>query len=199
MNGKKLPTYIVDALIYSGFDTKIALSSIKSEDINAIEQFVNENPDKFVESFKTSIYENIKPFKLIPGHRALILNIPTVLKENSIPKKAKAIRIELNENELKETLISKIQSYEQNNGYEFKITIDQIERFQKNDEEYKCHVKCSFCAKSFLCTYKTYWNNSNLIKHLKTHFQIIEMNSVRANRIQNNADNNQSEDESGSF
>lgn len=180
MNGKKLPAFIVDVLKYSGFDTKIALANINSEDINAIEKFIDENSTKFVESFKNSVYENIKPFKFIPGHRALILNIPIVLKEHEVLKKPKSTRKELSENELKELLISKIQNYEQKYHYEFKLTIDDIKSFETVNGEYKCYVNCKFCAKSFLCTFKMHWMTSNLFKHLKTHFEEIEIQSVRS-------------------
>lgn len=69
-------------MIASGYDTKIALKSIiDDEAIGEIQQIVNENLDRNKNYLQGSSYEGVESFRLLPGHRRLIMNLHNYIRE----------------------------------------------------------------------------------------------------------------------
>lgn len=72
---EEIPKEVVYILTTSGFDSKIAIKTLKHNAISEIENFFNENLTEHSSGFIGTRYENMKPFKLAPGHVALILGL----------------------------------------------------------------------------------------------------------------------------
>lgn len=80
---EKIPHDILKILDGCYFDSAISLSSITSSTIDEIEQYVNENTDVV----KNTSYEGVLPFKLKPGHKSFLLQLPIRLKESNFDNK----------------------------------------------------------------------------------------------------------------
>lgn len=75
--GEQIPKPLVYILNESGFNTKIALKNIIPEKtITQVENFFNKNYDKLKKGLLGSIYENVLPFNIVPGHRIFIESLP---------------------------------------------------------------------------------------------------------------------------
>lgn len=83
--GEKLPSNLEKILIETGFDTKSAIKLINSDSIHSIEEYINSNTNLL----KDTPYENTIPFKLKPGHKALILSLPVVISQEKVKIKRK--------------------------------------------------------------------------------------------------------------
>lgn len=81
LSGEELPDVIVYILTASGFDSKSALMNIGKEHITNIEEFFNAKYEALANGLKGSVYENDRPFKILPGHCALIEDIPRYLNQ----------------------------------------------------------------------------------------------------------------------
>lgn len=77
------PESVIYILYKCGFESKIALRSITDESIKFIEQYFDDNFDELAEELIG--YGSNRPFKLLPGHRAFIQNIPELMKKLEIP------------------------------------------------------------------------------------------------------------------
>lgn len=77
---EEIPKCVQFILNETGFNTKWALEAIKSEHILQIEEYFNENYDRLSSGLLGSIYENMVPFKVAPGHRVLIESLPKYVK-----------------------------------------------------------------------------------------------------------------------
>lgn len=69
---EEIPPDIARILCECGFETKTAILKIAPADINEIEQYVNED----LSMLKNTSYEGVSHFKLKPGHRLFILDLP---------------------------------------------------------------------------------------------------------------------------
>lgn len=76
-NDDKIPDSVVYILYNTGFDTKAALKSISEECIKTIEEHFNDNFDELISDLAD--YRRNRPFKILPGHRALILTLPEMM------------------------------------------------------------------------------------------------------------------------
>lgn len=128
---------------------------------------------------KGTFYEELRPFELLPGHRALLLSLPEFIN-SSRPANRLANRRQSNfqsgdhnhiENnvDLEDALIKKLESYASKRNLHFEFTKDNITNFRldANSNEHKCSVKCYKCTVLVPCVYITHWSISNLIKHIK--------------------------------
>lgn len=77
-----MPECLVNILKVCGFTSKTVLKNINTETVDHIEKFCNENREFVKSAFIGSLYENMKPFQFIPGHRILLLNIPKYVVSN---------------------------------------------------------------------------------------------------------------------
>lgn len=73
----EIPEIIVHILRKSGFDCRTTLAHINLETIAEIEEFANENR----EILNGSRYENMVPFKFVPGHRIILRNFPNYIEQ----------------------------------------------------------------------------------------------------------------------
>lgn len=88
--GENFPDNICEILVAAGFDSKTAIKSFVNPTIfPVIENYVNENPLKFAEILKGTKYEHSTPFKFLPGHIALLSNLPEYLQKLNTKKQVK--------------------------------------------------------------------------------------------------------------
>lgn len=73
----KFPSDIVEILSECGFDTESSLSYINQDIINDIEEHVN----SMLSILKNTTYDGVNHFKLKPGHKSFLLNLPNLLKD----------------------------------------------------------------------------------------------------------------------
>ncbi|XP_031623022.1 uncharacterized protein LOC116340587 [Contarinia nasturtii] len=78
--GTDLPKCVVDILKALEFTNVVALKEINSETVKQIEEFCNENPEVLGHSLIGTVYEKVKPFKFLLGHRLVILQLPNYCK-----------------------------------------------------------------------------------------------------------------------
>lgn len=81
----KIPESVVYILNESGFNSRHALKKITDENIGLIEQYFNDNFDKLIGGLVD--YPRDRPFKLLPGHRAIIQSFPEVMDQLAVEKK----------------------------------------------------------------------------------------------------------------
>lgn len=81
--GEELPKFVVDVLKTCAFTNITSLKEINSEIVNEIEEFCNENQELLSNSMIGTVYEHMKPFKFLPGHRLLILKLPKYCEDFS--------------------------------------------------------------------------------------------------------------------
>lgn len=80
--GEKFQDNIVELLIAAGYDSKTAIKSFSnSNTFIQMESFINGNRDRFKTILKGTKYENLVPFKFLPGHTALLSGLPEYIVE----------------------------------------------------------------------------------------------------------------------
>lgn len=159
----KFPAFLKHILIESAFDSAAALKTIKKPTIGDIEQFVS----KRLILLKKTVYidetGNLKknPFKFLPGHEALILNLPNdvddYLREKNKEKGIPAI------GDLKLSLVERINIFANQN--KLKIATDRIIITHSN-KQVKCFLKCPYCGVQLSLPFDSSWKLSNYKKHI---------------------------------
>lgn len=81
-----MPVVLTKILDQCGFDCVQTLKCLDQNSINEIEQFLNEDLEKHRDFLHGSVYEQKSVFKLLPGHRALILKLPSLIDEHKVSK-----------------------------------------------------------------------------------------------------------------
>lgn len=84
---KIIPEYIIKILVQSGYDNVFSVSALCEEDIKIIEEFVDANLKHVI--VDSGVYKISEKFVFLPGHRKLILSLPTQLKLFENNKKRK--------------------------------------------------------------------------------------------------------------
>lgn len=132
-NSEKFPENIDLMLITSGFDCKAILNKIDANSLNTIEQFINTNRRKFEEILKNTKYETEIPFAFLPGHRALILGLPEILK---------SIDAEKQKSKSKKTVVQTQSETNQDNNYDEVVTsVNSNAEGNYNSDEESSRVK----------------------------------------------------------
>lgn len=85
--------------------------------------------------------------------------------------------------ELKKQLTNKLNCYMKRFNFEVEFNVNEISDFCKNNEYYKCRMKCCFCSKTIVCNYLSHWVVSNLEAHLKKHIKDIDNSSETPNNV----------------
>lgn len=203
----KLPKIIVDILNETGFENEISLKKIEIAHLNEIEQYVQENLRNVLIG---TIYEKQNVFKFLPGHRILILDLPNQVENfikskrgnrkqfRAIEPQASSLSNSSSRNEnncdetdkLKQNLTKKLQNYVKKIDFlsiSENITADKITKFCKSRDEniYRCLMKCPCCEKSIPCTYNSHWIVSNIEKHIKDHKTERERVNLTVNEVRN--------------
>lgn len=76
-NDDEIPESVVYILYNTGFTTKAALKSINEESVKDIEAYFDENFNELICGLPDNQYK--RPFRILPGHRAIILSIPSMI------------------------------------------------------------------------------------------------------------------------
>lgn len=173
----------------------MSVEQLNVENVMEIEKYVNDHLRHIfynMDCCNSSNYKNQKQFRFLPGHKTLILNLPSQLiklKAAKVKTSLKNQRQQIEENlnlendaivdvdNLKDQLISKLVKYVKNiqlDSCADKLTVAQICECITiiNDEgqlTYKCKVQCPLCNKKIGSIYKKYWYVSNVEKHFKGH------------------------------
>lgn len=180
--GEKFPLCVKQLLIATGYDKFMNLSKLDEEKIIKIEQHINQNRS-LLESLNCcnmDIYKNQTEFAFLPGHKTIILEIPTQIsrmKESQSGANKKPLKsTNKSENELKQELVKSLSNYYAKLSLpsptvviSFRSINDFICDEQNEKKIYKCNFSCPFCSKVVPITYKNFWMTSNATKHLKSH------------------------------
>lgn len=87
--GEELPPCIIKILEEVGYSTSMSISSIQPADIECIEEFVNGDLRHILNELtccNSETYKNQNEFRLLPGHRNMILNLKNYLQETQVDK-----------------------------------------------------------------------------------------------------------------
>lgn len=79
--GDDFPRPLVYILSESGFDSDVTLRTINSDSIQRIEDYFNSSIETLKNGLLGSAYENMRPFKILPGYRNFIESLPTYLEQ----------------------------------------------------------------------------------------------------------------------
>lgn len=194
--GVPIPACLVSILENCGFADKECLKLIDDHRCDKLEIYINKHKQKFTDIIKNTVYANQDEFELLPGHRALLLELPKKIREIESKKKNRNLNLETiyfdengftdenqiddsqlddqNDeiifNEAKTKLIEKITNYWNKKKIECtELTLQRISNFNSVNGFHHCKFQCPFCMKKIPCTYKKYWEVGNLQAHLKTH------------------------------
>lgn len=166
----------------SGYEHEISLETLNDSKIEKIESFMNENKHLL----KKTVYDSTQVFKFMPGHRAVIEEIPKKIVELNKYRQRKAeseaenavLVSEEQKIKLKQSLIDKLIKYAKGLNCVISLQFTDIVEFEYSEKnqsiEFKCRVKCPFCDKKYLCVYRTYWSVSNIESHFKNHIIAIQ-------------------------
>lgn len=204
--GSKVPLVIKTILIESGFDDELVLQTLNEKAIEAIEEKVVLNPNVLI----GSVYENSKDnFHFLLGHRLLILILDFANKAREFAQtkkigyRKKAIPVvavtgsEIDANEIIKDLLTRLNAYSQNSGFNFAIQNKDIVNFRKVNDSYKCKVHCPVneCTFELPCIFYSRWSISNFTNHVKRHYRIISIHQIDLGDIQRlNTENNDLDD-----
>lgn len=182
--GKNLPRGL-DTIIYeAGYDAESALATIDSTAIKNIEEYINENKSILKDTVYEDIIVNNSVFKLKPGHKAIILNLPKALENyeekkptNLVQNTSKVNTEEEKEGEvLKKNLVDKLNKFGKKYLFGFNnFSESSILEFRKENGVYKCRFECPFCEVKYTCTHKSFWLVSNFEAHLKKDFKVVSV------------------------
>lgn len=171
--GEKLPETLKYILENSGFDSESAVLALNSGSITEIEKYINENKSLLKKTSYEHCLTDNSDFKLKPGHRALLLNIPKALnnKNNCETEKKNNRRInseQLTEEYLTNAIITKIVKYATDRNFEVDSDLLVVSDIHQENNTIKCQLQCPVCGKKIRCTYYTYWNVSNFQSHFRS-------------------------------
>lgn len=169
--GYKYPKFITDILLKHGFDCEYAIEQINEK---TLEQLESEIKEPLYENSSENLDENCKSFKFLLGHRAIILNIPETLKAYKSSKTRKTEKkvkqnTDLDREELKKLLLSKILRNLTFKKVECAFGIENLRKFTVVENRVACSVKCAFCEIEVPCTFDQYWRISNFSAHICGH------------------------------
>lgn len=171
--GRILPRGLDNIIYEAGYDAESALATINSATITNIEEHVNENKQVLKDTVYEDLLLNDLPFKLKPGHKAIILNLPKLLEQNESKKLTGLVPAPSNPSRdqiLKDSLVKKIKKFAIKCSFELDCDETSILEFRQENAVHKCRFACPLCSKKINCEHKSYWLISNLEKHLKIHF-----------------------------
>lgn len=196
LHGNRLPSYLVQILKITGYDSALSIELLDRDKIKEIESDIRKRFRASSELFKKTVYENqnIKNFEFLPGHVTLFLGLGSYIKKyleislrdqrkykgkglDTIEEEVEIISKE-EQDTLKKNLIKKVVKLAEN----LALSTEQISQENIDGDlqviinshnlvVYKCIFKCNFhdCESKIPCIFNKYWQISNLIKHIKTH------------------------------
>lgn len=78
---EQIPECLVYILTAAGYASQGALKRITSSSVTRIEQYFNSNFERLSSGLCGSSYEHMKPFQILPGHRAIIESFPQYMEQ----------------------------------------------------------------------------------------------------------------------
>lgn len=188
INRGKFPNCVKKLLTECAYNELYSLRRIDAEKLRNIESFLNGKKEIIsqLDCCYKDHYKNLDVFEFLPGHKDLILSIPSLIEEMGHGGKSRISAIRNNmtfsDDQLKSKLIANLLSYTENIGLDVPdnaISEINIHDFRRGSDQdgfvCKCRLICPFCLKKFQLTYKTFWATSNLTKHFKDHITEIEV------------------------
>lgn len=168
-----VPACVKKLLTLTGYNSALSFKQFTEGELDSTERFIEENHRNIADEFDE--YKNVRPFKFLPGHKALIFGIKSQLEDfqakQKITKKVK--RSVPNENELHIALLNQISSFAKDNQLEVVFSTDCIKQSlytaTENASFCSCNIICPLCFSSIGTRYDKYWKNTNVYKHLRTH------------------------------
>lgn len=169
------------------------------ESLEQAEQFIEKNNRNVVD--ECAQYANVKPFKFLPGHKALIFGIQTQLEEfqqnkRQTAKKKMKLTHHVSEQELQLSLVHQMLTFTKNLKLDAVWSKECIKEstFTVNNDVSQCicTVSCPLCFSPFVVRYDKHWKTSNLCKHMRKHSNNAKTNSFHASAsaLKPNARNN---------
>lgn len=160
-------------LTLTGYNSALSFKQFTEGELDSTERFIEENHRNTADEFDE--YKNVRPFKFLPGHKALIFGIKSQLEDfqakQKITKKVK--KSVPNENELHIALLNQISSFAKDNQLEVVFSTDCIKQSLYTATESasfcSCNIICPLCFSSIGTRYDKHWKNTNVYKHLRTH------------------------------
>lgn len=209
--GEPIPDFIKKILKACGYDHQIAFENFNREEIKEIEDFINEQFKEKPEFLLGTVYEQSECFKFLPGHRAILLSLPEIVKkvkesksQKKLNKKTKVNLLVGNNGDLiteensvsfdleilSKKLIEKLNKFLEKISLNTEFHPENISNAKIENNCVKCYVKCPSCLINTPCIYKTYWLVSNIEKHLKSHSISHSILSEQLNENQDQIHNN---------
>lgn len=148
----KFPAFLKNILIES-----------KKETIVDIQRFVSRRLDLLKNTEYIDKNGNLKTnsFEFLPGHEALILNLPSdiddILREQNKAKDLPSIEV------LKSSFVERINDFAQKNN--LNINTDNF-KITHSNKQVKSLLKCTFCDTKLSITFQSSWKISNFKKHI---------------------------------
>lgn len=171
------------------FDSDSSILGINNEVIKNTESYINDN--KYI--LENTSYKDIsssKEFRFKPGHKSILLLLPKALseyKENAKQKKKNStqqdnievveVEAEVEVEQLKEKLLQKLFDFANKNLFEIIFEKSSIRNYIHSNKPH-CKFSCPLCSRSYKCYHTSYWNISNLEKHLKSHFEQAKIETI---------------------
>lgn len=182
LNREKFPKCVQFLLVKSAYNSLSTLRQINSDKLANIESFLNNNK-QYIAQLDCCYHEHYKglnTFEFLPGHKDLILGIPSQIERLNGGKQMSRKTASISDDELQDNLVSNILNYTEKIGLIMgdnvisQINIIDFRRgTDKDGFTAKCRFICPLCAKTFTVTRKTYWATSNVTKHFKEHVTML--------------------------
>lgn len=80
--GFPLPESVKSLLSEAGYTSLLSLKMLSDENINKLENYIKTN----VQFDKFSEYKNKSEFYFLPGHRCILLELPSIIEEMELSK-----------------------------------------------------------------------------------------------------------------
>lgn len=186
-NGEKFPQCVKMLLEKAAYDRLCSLKAIDAAKIVDIEAYLSEHRLSWINDLtccQSEDYKKQASFQFLPGHKAIVLNIPEQIKQmNGVQKVAAnkertVTNKDRTDDELKDKLISNLMMFMEKNNFALApgmISSKNIHDFERATDSCdfvcKCRFGCPFCARVFPVKFKQFWMSSNIVKHLKSHIE----------------------------
>lgn len=174
----------------SAYNELANLRRIDADKLRNIESFLDKRKELIsnLDCCYADHYKSLDVFQFLPGHKDLILAIPSLIQEmNSDNSRYSPLRSKktLSDDELKKKLIENLINYAENirlstpNGILSDVNIVDFRRVT-NEDDFVCVCRfiCPFCSKVFKLQFKKYWRSSNVTTHLKDHSTLENNNET---------------------
>lgn len=80
-----VPPCIKKILFESGYDSELCVKNLDEGKLIEVEKFIEDSRREILDEITccfSDVYKKIKPFRFVPGHKILILELPNVIREN---------------------------------------------------------------------------------------------------------------------